>query len=119
MVDAAQAAGVGVRTVKRRCADPQFMRQVRRQRAELLEQAAGRLVAGLSAAVLTLSQLLVDDDANVRLKASDKLLTHAVRMTELVTLEQRVAQLEQAADDSEYHDDDHDDGEGDEPEIAD
>lgn len=117
LTDAAKTAGVSVRTARRRASNPAFMRRVRKARAELLAEAGGRLVASLNAAVLTLSQLLVDDDPNVRLKASDKLITHATRVAELIDLEQRVRLLEDGSnpDHDDHDDDDGGEGEDDEP----
>ena len=113
--DAAKAAGVSVRTARRRASDKRFMRRVRRARAELLEEAGGRLVASLNAAVLTLSQLLISDDENVRLRAADKMIAHATRVAELVDLENRVAELENADTPNYTDDDDLEEGGDDEP----
>lgn len=116
VADAAQAAGVCPRTVRRRRSDPAFAARVRRARGELLGEATGKLVGGLAAAVLVLQQLLVDDDPAIRLKAADKLLTHAMRASELVDLEARVAELERGEEDpDDLADDDDPEGEDDEP----
>jgi hypothetical protein len=107
--DAAQTAGVSLTTAKNRNRDAGFKRRVRAARGALLQEATGKLVSGLGAAVLVLQQLLVDDDPGIRLKAADKLLSHSFRAAELVDLEQRVQELERAAGGEEADDDDGDD----------
>lgn len=97
LTDAAALAGVSLTTAKRRNRDDGFKRRVRLARAAMLAEATGKMVSGLSAAVLVLQQLLVDDDPGIRLKAADKLLAHTFRAAELVDLADRVAELEKAA----------------------
>ncbi len=96
---AAASAGVSARTARRRTKEAGFMRRVRKARAELVGNAAGRLAANMGAASDTLAALLSDDDPNVRLKAADKIIGHAMKAAELIDLEARVSQLEGDHDD--------------------
>ena len=113
-IQAANAAGVSARTVRRRRGERAFMRRVRKARAELVSGAAGRLAGTLAAASDTLAALLADDDPMIRMRAADKVLAHGLRAAELVSLEERVSELESAADPDHTHD-----GGEDEPEGAD
>lgn len=96
--DAAAAAGVSETTAKRRVKAAGFRRRVADARGQMIAAAAGQLAANMTAAADALVALLADPDANVRLKAADKVLSHAVRTAELVDLECRVQELERAAE---------------------
>ena len=94
VVDAAESAGLSERTAYRRRAEPDFQARVKELRSELVDAASGRLVATMTKAVVTLKRLLDDEDSNVQARAAGLLLTHALRVTELVDLAERVAALE-------------------------
>ncbi len=91
---AAAACGLSTRTVRRRRGEAAFMKRVRRARAELVSNAAGKLADAMAGASETLVALLADPDPAIRLKASDKILSHGLRAAELVSLEERVSELE-------------------------
>jgi AcrR family transcriptional regulator len=93
---AAERVGVSEATVYRRLGEPDFGRRVAAVRAELLEQAIGRLVDATTEAADTLRSLLTAESDSVRLAAARTLLEQAARGVELVDLAARIEQLEQA-----------------------
>jgi hypothetical protein len=93
--DAARSAGVGERTATRRLADPAFRRRVEALRADLVRQAAGRLVEGMTQAADTLRSLLEARSEAVRLGAARTILELAPRLREAAELEERLRALEE------------------------
>lgn len=93
--DAAESAGVSVRTVRRRLADPAFKAEVQQARAALVSDAAGRLTSGMTAAVIQLQKLLFHDDPVIQLRAAVKAIELGVRLHEVTDLEKRLSELEQ------------------------
>jgi len=93
---AAQTAGVSVRTAYRRLADPSFARRLAQARDELISSALGELVECASEAVATLRALLQANDERVRLGAAKTTLEQLLRLRETLTLSQRLATLERA-----------------------
>jgi|SRR5205814_4904947 len=93
---AAETAGVSVRTAYRRLADPRFARRLAQARDELISNALGELVDCASEAVSTLRTLLTDSEARVRLGAGKAILDQLLRIRETLTLSQRLAALERA-----------------------
>jgi hypothetical protein len=93
---AAQAAGVSVRTAYRRLADPDFAGRLAQARDELLTAALGELVACATEAVATLRSLLSADDDRIRLAAAKATLEQLLRLRETLALSQRMATLERA-----------------------
>ena len=91
---AAQAAGVSVRTVYRRLADPGFRSRLGAARDELIVSAIGALATIAAEAITTLHSLLSCEEARVRLGAAKAILDHTLRLREALLLEQRVASLE-------------------------
>ena len=91
---AAETAGVSVRTAYRRLADPAFARHLAQARDELISSALGELVECASEAVATLRALLSASDERVRLGAAKSTLEHLLRLRETLTLSQRLAVLE-------------------------
>jgi hypothetical protein len=94
---AARAAGIGERTATRRLADPAFRRRVADLRADMVERALGRAARGMSAAAVTLRQLLRAEKESVRLGAARALLALTVKLRESVEQEQRLRALEEWA----------------------
>jgi len=93
---AAQSAGVSVRTAYRRLADPVFARRLAQARDELISSALGELVDCASEAVSTLRALLNDSEARVRLGAGKAILDQLLRIRETLTLSERLAALERS-----------------------
>lgn len=94
--DAAQTAGVSVRTAYRRLGDPGFARRLAQARDELISSALGELVDCASEAVATLRALLSASDERVRLGAAKSTLEQLLRLRETLMLSQRLAALERA-----------------------
>ena len=92
--DAAKHAKVGERTAHRRLGDREFRRKVSEARAEMIEQAAGRLAKAASTAVTTLRKLLKAESESVRLGACRAILESCERLRQSADLEQRIAELE-------------------------
>jgi hypothetical protein len=93
---AAETAGVSVRTVYRRLADPAFARRLAQARDELISSALGELVECASEAVATLRALLSASDERVRLGAAKSTLDQLLRLRETLMLSQRLAALERS-----------------------
>jgi hypothetical protein len=93
---AAETAGVSVRTAYRRLAEPGFARRLAQARDELISGALGELVECASEAVATLRALLQARDERVRLGAARSTLEQLLRLRETLTLSQRLAALERS-----------------------
>jgi hypothetical protein len=93
---AAETAGISVRTAYRRLADPGFARRLAQARDELISSALGELVECASEAVATLRALLQAKDERVRLGAARSTLEQLLRLRETLTLSQRLAALERS-----------------------
>src|SRR5712692_12004953 len=91
---AAETAGISVRTAYRRLADPAFARRLAQARDELISSALGELVECASEAVATLRALLSASDERVRLGAAKGTLAQLLRLRETLSLSQRLAVLE-------------------------
>jgi hypothetical protein len=130
--EVAVQADVSERTLRRWRSEPAFKALVTELRGEMIGQAAGRLADGMSAAADVLTALLKDEDSNVRLKASAKLLEMALKVRDQAELEERLARVESllvggadrgdhageaeaTGDDGEASDDPPDDGSGEVP----
>jgi AcrR family transcriptional regulator len=94
---AAERVGLSAATVYRRLGDPDFRRRVAAVRAELLEQAIGRLVDATTEAADTLRSLLTAESESVRHAAARTLLEQATKGLETLDLAVRIEQLERAA----------------------
>ena len=94
---AAAEAGVSVRTVYRRLANPGFQKRLTALRDELITSALGELVGCAASAVHTLEELLSERDARIRLGAVRLVLEQVLKLREALTLEQRLQALERNA----------------------
>ena len=98
LAGAAQAAGVGEKTIRRWLKRPDFASALRDAQAEAVGDALGRLRAVTGEAVQTLRDLAVSANSeSVRLGAARSILDFALRATELDDLAERIQLLEQAA----------------------
>ena len=93
---AAQKAGVGVATVRRRLKDPEFGRRLQELRDDAAQRTSS-LMTGLGGeAVKNLVELMrPPTTANVRLGATRAVLEIGMKQRELGELTQRIAALEQ------------------------
>lgn len=95
---AATAARVVPATLSRWLTEDNFKDALSQAGDEALRSASVRLKAGLDTAIDTLLAVMQDDSgdthASVRIRAADMLLSHTLRLAELVDLAERVTQLE-------------------------
>ena len=98
--EAARAAGIGTRTLLRWMQVPEFQKAYREARRAAFGQAIARLQQGTSAAATTLLKLLIDPNtpASVRVRAADSIFHHAAKAIEIEDIEERVSELERAAE---------------------
>lgn len=93
--DAAAAAGMSPRTVRRRLDDPSFARRVVEERSRLVSHTAARLTGLTGTAVGALTDLLAPDvPPAVRLRASLGVLEAARVWRECSELEERITAIE-------------------------
>ena len=93
--EAAEASGVGERTIKTWLAQqPALSRRVNGLRGELTSRALGRLAEGMALAADTLRELLAAKSEGVRLSAARAVLELGNKLRESVELEQRLTALE-------------------------
>lgn len=95
---AAESAGVNERTLFRWLQEPGFSEAYRRAREESLRQAVSVLQRAMTRAVETLLQIMDNDEAPTgsRVSAARTVLEHGFRGAELLDLEARMKQIEQA-----------------------
>jgi hypothetical protein len=92
---AAERAGVSERTAFRRLADADFRQRVAARRAELAQQAVGRMVEGMADAADTLRRLLATAGDSVKLAAAKAILELGTKLRESAEFEQRLLAVEQ------------------------
>ena len=94
--NAARTAGVSLRTVYRRLAEPAFRTRLQGARAEMVQRATAMLTAAALEAVKTLLVLQqASVSAAVRLGAARAILELGAKLREVADLEARLAALEQ------------------------
>ena len=98
--EAAQAAGISVRTLMRWLKVPEFQKAYREARRAVFSQAIARLQQATGAAASTLMKIMVDPaaPASVRVRAADSILDHSAKAIEIEDIEERVSELERAAE---------------------
>ena len=103
--EAAQAAGIGTRTLMRWLKIPEFQKAYREARRQAFGQSIARLQQATSAAAATLMKIMVDPaaPASVRVRAADSIFNHAAKAIEIEDIEARVSELERAAEASKPH----------------
>lgn len=93
---AARTSGLSLRTVYRRKQEPDFQRQLRGARSDMLRRAVGILTAGTIESAKTL--VLLQKDAvpyPTRLGAARSVLEKAMKLGEYAELEERLTALEE------------------------
>lgn len=103
MAQAAQAAGVGVSSLRRWLKqDTEFIAAYREAVTEILESTTRKAQRAAGEAVDVLKEIMLDTDAQAgsRVSAADKLLNHAARLTETTDVLSRLSELEQRANSS-------------------
>lgn len=94
--ETARVAGVGVRTVARRQADPAFIAEVRKFRSAMLDGAAGQLSSVARKAVSKLESLLDSESDAVALGSARAILDSLLKVSEMTQVQSRIASLEDA-----------------------
>ena len=94
VTEAAKAAGVAPKTVYHWNTQEAFKAELRAQEMRALEAFSRALVSLAELTTKTLRDGLKDESITVRLRAAGMVLDGVLRVRELVTLEQRVAELE-------------------------
>ena len=97
---AAAAAGVGISTLKRYLADPDFQAEYQKAMSKLIEGAATQAKQSLSPALSCLREIVNDGKKSdmARIQAARSLLEYGLRLTEVYDLSQRIDRLEELAD---------------------
>ena len=94
---AAREAGIGYSTMRKWLkSDPEFKQAYHAEMDTLLQDASRQARAATGAAVSVLQTVMEDTDtpAAARIAAADKLINHALRLTEAVDVEVRLVELE-------------------------
>lgn len=94
---AARAAGIGLTTLKRYLADPEFMAEYRAAVSGLLDDATRESQQALSPALSTLREITTDSEApaTARIAAARSLLEYALRLTEVNDILDQLRELEE------------------------
>jgi hypothetical protein len=97
---AAGSIGCSTSTIKRRLRDPEFRLRLAEVRADHMRRAVDRLVSGSVAASVVLLQITADsaNPPSVRVMAARAVLDNAIRGTELLDVERRLADLQRTVD---------------------
>ena len=95
---AAKLAGVSEATCYRRLADPTFRQRVEAARSSFWERALGILSKGAAESATVLRRLLRSEDGRIKLQAAKVLLDQGIKVRDQVDIEQRLANLEEAAE---------------------
>jgi hypothetical protein len=96
IAEASKLVGVTERTGLRYLAQPQVKKALSHALDEVLAQATRRAVSAMAAALETLERIHGDEEAphSTRVSAARSILTIAPRLTEVLDLAERVAELE-------------------------
>ena len=94
--EAAADAGISHTTLRKRTADPLFMKEVSRQRYKTLNRTAGILADLSTTAARRLKELMVDDGVpeHVVANACRTVLDYTMRLREGMDLDDRIVELE-------------------------
>lgn len=97
--DAAQACGLGRRTIDRYLKQPHFKAELRKQQDGLIVAASAALAGLAGDAIKTLGEIVKDEEASasVRVRAAIAILEQRRKTTELDELAERVQILEDLA----------------------
>ena len=95
--EAANKAGVSVRTVFQYLEDPAFAAEYEAAKRNLIREAGDKIKQSLSPAVDVLKAIATDEKAGktARVQAARTLLEYGIRLEEFTTLEARITALEQ------------------------
>jgi len=93
---AAQAAGIGLTTLKRYLSDDEFQREYQQAISGLITGAAAQAKQSLSPALSTLREVMESEDQNgqIRVSAARSLLEYGLKLTEQADILDRLESLE-------------------------
>lgn len=94
---AAQAAGIGLTTLKRYLADPKFQAEYQKAVSGMIEDAAAQARQSLSPALSCLREIVTSEEAadSNKIQASRALLEYGLRLVETVDILQKLNVLEE------------------------
>jgi hypothetical protein len=93
---AATKSGVGETTIFRWLKEPEFAKEYRRLRRDAVEQSLSQLQSATSEAVQTLRDHLSCEHPATAVRAAQIILDQAVKAVEIVDLQERLEQIENA-----------------------
>jgi hypothetical protein len=93
---AASRAGIHERTLRLRLADPAFAEAFRAASSDVMSATISRLKCLTDQAVNALAANLNSESPTLQLRAAELVMSHCVRLVELLDLSKRVAELEAA-----------------------
>ena len=93
---AAAAAGIGLTTLKRYLADPEFQAEYQTALSGMLEDAAAQAKRCLNPALSCLREIVEDggETATARIQAARSLLEYGLRLTEIIDVLRQINELE-------------------------
>lgn len=96
--EAAKAAGLSSKTVRRYWDDPEFVSAYKKAFSELVEGATRQAQRNLEPAVNTLQEIMRDNEQNgqIRVSAARSLLEYSLRLSERVDILERLDELEKS-----------------------
>lgn len=99
-LQAAQAAGVNVKTLRRYLEDPEFQSEYRRAITSLVDDAASQAKQSLNPALACLREIVEDDEqgAFARIQAARSLLEFGLRLTEITDILRTLEKAEAGSD---------------------
>lgn len=94
---AAEAAGIGVTTLKRYLADPEFQAEYQKAFGGMVEDATRQAQQAIAPALSTLREIMEDADetATARIQAARSTLEYALRLTEKMDILEQLRKLEE------------------------
>jgi len=95
VTDAAAAAGVGQTTIYRWMQQPDFVSELRRRQRLVLDGVTAKLTAMATEAADVYLDGIRDESISVRLKAAGDLFAHLLKLSELVSLQARMEEIEE------------------------
>jgi hypothetical protein len=93
--EAAAAAGVSLRTAKRRLNEPEFKKRIMDVRAAAVANATAIVFSGMNEAASVLKQLVSHKDPRIQERAAVKVIELGMKLNAVTELERRLEQLEQ------------------------
>lgn len=96
VADAAQAAGVGYRTLRGWLKQPAFVAELDEAQRQALSATIRRLTSLSMGATVVLARVMADNEATpaARIRAADIVLSRLMSLKELIDVEQRLAAVE-------------------------